>query len=157
MVVYYYYLKHSTYKRIINYYPSAWAHALRISYPQSRDTGAACIVACRSLLEITSVTLMYALDVLINKACVTLRVVQTIFTFEFLLLWCRWKEKTFNSRKIKCYCWFHIWNRITLVSVLTQYIFAFFEFTIWRYFMKKFAANFFKIFHSKVFPADKPT
>ena len=41
-------IKHSTYKRIIWYYPSGWAHAPRISYPQSRDTGAACQVASHS-------------------------------------------------------------------------------------------------------------
>ena len=44
----YYYIKLSTYKRIIWYYPSGWAHAPRISYPQSRDTGAACQVASHS-------------------------------------------------------------------------------------------------------------
>ena len=44
----YYYIKLSAYKRIIWYYPSGWAHAPRISYPQSRDTGAACQVASHS-------------------------------------------------------------------------------------------------------------
>ena len=77
----------------IDYYPSAWAHALSINnYPQPRDTVAACHVACRLLLESLPVSLMYVSDVIINKASVTLRcLVQKMSYFNS----CRCEEKVF--------------------------------------------------------------
>ena len=57
-----YYLKHCAYKRIIKNYPYAWAHELRIWYPQSKNTGVACHdVLQRSLKNTQTMKVWWAL------------------------------------------------------------------------------------------------